>query len=127
MSQLQRTCGCHRCVEGFYTEVASAFAVGAKEIVLVGNVEEAFEVHRKNPDYLLMGEVNGLPIDGFHFGNSPTETLRTDLSNRTLIHRTTAGTQGVIRAVNADKILTSSFVIAKETLNRIVELADVGK
>jgi hypothetical protein len=44
-----------------------------------------------------MGEVGGLPPEGFDFGNSPTRILEHDLTGMTLIQRTGAGTQGAVR------------------------------
>ena len=48
-----------------FTTTAYAFDRGAKEIILVSTIEEAFELRERDGDYLLVGEVNGLPIDGF--------------------------------------------------------------
>jgi len=69
-----------------------------------------------------MGEVNGLPIPGFDFSNSPLEIKNATLRGRRLIQRTTAGTQGVVRSVNASRILTTSFVCATATARRIQQL-----
>ena len=44
------------------------------------------------------GEVGGLRPEGFDFGNSPTYINDADLSGLTMIHRTSAGTQGVVRS-----------------------------
>jgi 2-phosphosulfolactate phosphatase len=45
------------------------------------------------------GEVNGLPPEGFDFGNSPTQVMKLDLRGRALVQRTSAGTQGIVRSV----------------------------
>lgn len=105
-----------------FTTAAVAFGRNAEKIILVGTVEEAFDLQRENPHYLLMGEVDGYPIDGFHFGNSPAEIARHDLTGKTLVQRTSSGTQGVVACINADRILTSSFVVAKATLDRILKI-----
>jgi 2-phosphosulfolactate phosphatase len=104
-----------------FTTAAFAFAAGAEKIILVGTVEEAFNIHARHPEYLLMGEVDGYPIGGFHFGNSPVEIAQQDLTGKTLIQRTSSGTQGVVNSINAERILTSSFVVAKATLQRIMQ------
>ncbi|HEV8722019.1 MAG TPA: ABC transporter substrate binding protein [Candidatus Binatia bacterium] len=48
-----------------FTTAATAFAGEVEEILLVSTVEEAFDLRARYPDYLLIGEVDGLPVDGF--------------------------------------------------------------
>lgn len=107
-----------------FTTAAFAFSRGADKIILVKEVEDAFNLHKQNPDWLLMGEAGGgYPIDGFHFTNSPAEIAEHDLKGKTLVQRTSSGTQGVACCSHADKMLISSFVVANGTLKRIRELA----
>jgi 2-phosphosulfolactate phosphatase len=98
-----------------FTTAAYAFAAGAKEILLASEVQEAFELQRQYPGYLLMGEMGGLPIPGFDFSNSPVAISQADLHGRGLIQRTSAGTQGVIHSSNATRLLAASFCVAKAT------------
>jgi 2-phosphosulfolactate phosphatase len=102
-----------------FTTAAYAFDRGAEEILLVSTVEEAFELRERNSDCLLIGEVDGLPIDGFDLPNSPSALAKLDLSSRRLIQRTTAGTQGVVRAIKADRVLAASLCVALPTAKRI--------
>ena len=78
----------------------------------MGPVEDAFALRRRWPDALIMGEVDGRRVDGFDFGNSTSAIARADLRGRRLIQRTSAGTQGVLAAENADEIVLGSFVCA---------------
>src|SRR5208282_5212468 len=80
-----------------FTTAAFAFSVGAHKIIPVSSPEDAFNLKRQNPDYLLMGEIQGKPIQGFDFGNSPTEIQGLDLKGKTIVQRTSAGTQGIVR------------------------------
>jgi 2-phosphosulfolactate phosphatase len=89
-----------------------AIDAGAVRIIATSEVSEAFELKKKYKNSVLVGEREEKKIEGFDFGNSPTEIIRADLSGRTVIHTTTAGTQGLISAINADSILTGSFVNA---------------
>jgi len=98
-----------------FTTAAYAFAAGAKDITLVGGVEDAFALKKALPNAIIMGEEGGLPISGFDYSNSPTEIDLLDLSGKHVIQRTTAGTQGVVLSENAGLILTSSFVVAGAT------------
>ena len=104
-----------------FSTAAYAFSRGATEIRLVSGIEEALELKAELPNAKIMGEVGGLPPEGFDFGNSPTRILEHDLTGVTLIQRTGAGTQGAVRAVNADVMLATSFVVAKATINYVLK------
>jgi 2-phosphosulfolactate phosphatase len=106
-----------------FSTAAYAFASGATQIILVSSVDEAFVTKKRLPGALVMGEVGGLPVDGFDFGNSPTEILSHPINGRQLIQRTSAGTQGIVRSVNAGALLASSFCCAKATARYIQSLS----
>lgn len=106
-----------------FSTAAYAFSRGAEKILLVGEVDEALSLKSQIPNSKAMGEVGGLPPDGFDFGNSPTQILEHDQSGMTIIQRTGAGTQGAVRCKNADTLLASSFVVARATEKYINELA----
>lgn len=105
-----------------FTTAACAFAVGARDITLVGAVDDAWALREEMPEALLMGEVSGFPVEGFDLGNSPVEVLERDLTGARLIQRTSSGTQGVVRADHAPLILTSSFVCAGATARYLERL-----
>jgi 2-phosphosulfolactate phosphatase len=105
-----------------FSTAAYAFSRGAKEIRLVSTVEEAVALKAQIPNSRAMGEVGGLPPEGFDFGNSPTRILEQNLMGITLIQRTGAGTQGAVRSVNADVMLATSFVVAKATIVYVLQL-----
>jgi 2-phosphosulfolactate phosphatase len=98
-----------------FTTAAFAFAAGASDVVLVGTVAEAFALRDRFPGALMMGEVDGLRISGFDFGNSPADLVAGDLAGRRLIQRTSAGTQGMVRSLRAEPLLAASFVCAGAT------------
>ena len=105
-----------------FSTAAYAFSRGAKQIMLVRGVDEALELKEQTPHSKVMGEVGGLPPEGFDFGNSPTRILEQDLTGITLIQRTGAGTQGAVRSENADIMLAVSFVVAKATMEYVLRL-----
>lgn len=107
-----------------FTTAACAFARGAREIELVGTVEEAFARRTEDPACLLVGEVDGRPVAGFDFGNSPPALLAAELAGRRLVLRSTAGTQGVVAGVNARTILVASLVVARATASAVRALGD---
>jgi 2-phosphosulfolactate phosphatase len=111
-----------------------AFARGARAIVPIADVEEARELKRLNPDWLLIGERHARPLPGFDSGNSPADLERFDLRGRTLIHTTHSGTQGLTAATGADEVITGSFVNAgaivryiRKRAPAVVTLVRMGK
>jgi len=106
-----------------FTNAAVVFSKGAKEIYPVSGVEEALQFKAAIPNSLACGEVGGLPPEGFDFGNSPTQTNLLDLKGKIIVQRTGAGTQGIVRSVNATTMLAASFVVASATVNYIQKLA----
>lgn len=97
------------------TTAATALTHGALAIRPVRTVEEAFAAREADPSLLLAGEVDGDPIPGFDLGNSPLEVAAADLEGRTLVHRTTAGTQGLVGWRTAEPLLFAGLVNARAT------------
>jgi 2-phosphosulfolactate phosphatase len=102
-----------------FSTAAYAFATGVYRIILVSKVEEALELRRALPGSLAMGEVFGIRVPEFDFGNSPAQFDGLDLRGRILIQRTTAGTQGVVLSQNANPLLAASFCTARATVDFI--------
>ncbi len=86
---------------------------GAARIIPVGDKDMAYAYKAAHPDAILVGERLGRILPGFDFGNSPSQIAQADLTGKTIIHTTSAGTQGITNARNADEILTGSLVNAK--------------
>lgn len=95
------------------------FANGAEKIIPVGDSAVAYKLKEENPDMILAGERHGKILPGFDVGNSPSELMRLDAKGKTVVHTTSAGTQGIANAVNADEILGCSLVTAKATAEYI--------
>ena len=85
---------------------------GAKKIIPVGDTQHAFELRERFPGLVLAGERNNRKVPGFDFGNSPFEVLNFRFDGTTIVHTTSAGTQGMVNATAADEVLTGSFVNA---------------
>jgi len=75
-----------------------AFDSGAVRIIATSEVSEAFKLGKNYKNSVLVGERDERKIEGFDFGNSPTEIIKADLSGKTVIQTTTAGTRGLINA-----------------------------
>lgn len=85
----------------------------------VGSVREARLLRDRFPSALLIGERDGKMLNGFDYGNSPTEVCTAELSGRQIIHTTHAGTQGVVNAAQGSEVLTGSFVNGAATARYI--------
>jgi 2-phosphosulfolactate phosphatase len=99
-----------------FSLVPWALARGAEYIVPVGTPEEALALREQIPGCRLAGERDGRPLPGFDYGNSPDEISRADLAGRVLVHRTSAGVQGLLAARAADSVLAASFLTAGATV-----------
>lgn len=95
-----------------FSLAAYAFGRGARSVVPVASVDLARELKSSHPDWLLVGERHARQLPGFDCGNSPTQLEQFDLRDRTLIHTTHAGTQGLVNAEYADEVLTGALVNA---------------
>ncbi len=82
----------------------------AKTIIPVGDIDIAYALKNEYPDYILMGERDDKIPAGFDYGNSPAHIEHVDFTGKTVVHTTSAGTQGIHNATQADEIITGSFV-----------------
>jgi 2-phosphosulfolactate phosphatase len=100
------------------------FTFGIRKSILVSTPEEAFALRKKDNELLLIGEVNGVPIEGFDLGNSPSEILYRGAAffqGKTVVQRTSAGVQGVLAALDvADEVLLASYSLAQSTASYIL-------
>lgn len=97
------------------------FDNGAERVIPVGDIDLAYRLGEQNPDFILIGERYGKKQPGFAFGNSPDEVIKTDFTGKTIIHTTSAGTQGIANAHEADEIITASLVNADAVARYILE------
>ncbi len=100
-----------------------AFGQGAARILPVAAEATARQFKAANPDWLLVGERHARKLPGFDYGNSPSDIAALDLTGRTLIQTTHAGTQGLCAAQDATVVLSAALVNAGATARRIRALA----
>jgi 2-phosphosulfolactate phosphatase len=81
--------------------IVTALANGVTEIIPVNSRKEAFKLKKRG--YLIAGEQNGIKLDGFDIGNSPTELLQ--------LLRKRHQEKLALKTTNATRLL-SSFAIA---------------
>lgn len=96
------------------------YDMGVEQIRPVGTIEEAFSLKHHIQNSVLIGERHGKKCDGFDYGNSPSSIIKKDVAGKTIIHTTSAGTQGIVNAVHASEIITGSLVNAKAVAEYII-------
>jgi len=92
---------------------------GAEKIIPVGDADIAYRLKAQNPEMILAGERHGKILPGFDVGNSPSQLMSIDARGKTVIHTTSAGTQGIANAIQAEEILGGSLVNARATAEYI--------
>lgn len=102
-----------------FTTAHYAFKGGVRRIHLVATAQEAHRLKSAQPELLLSGEVDALPIDGFDFGNSPWEIQQAELSDRELVQRTTNGVAATLRARDSAEVLVAGLINAEATADYI--------
>lgn len=95
------------------TVEAYVIANGAADLIPMGSLEEAYAYREAHPGTILIGERGGKKCPGFDFGNSPSAVIEYDFTDKTVVHTTSAGTQGIALASGADEMLTGSLVNAR--------------
>ncbi|QJB54905.1 2-phosphosulfolactate phosphatase [Pseudodesulfovibrio sp. zrk46] len=91
---------------------------GVTDYLAVGEVEQARKLAAENGG-VLIGERDCIKVDGFDHGNSPTEIENVDFTGKPMVHTTSAGTQGLVGATQAEEIITGSFVNAQAIVEYI--------
>ena len=86
---------------------------GVEKLMPVGDKQIAYDYKKDHNDCILIGERRGIMLEGFDYGNSPSQIENIDFTRKTVIHTTSSGTQGIANAINAKEILTGSLVNAK--------------
>ena len=96
-----------------------AYYAGAARVIATGETDEALRLRNDYRNAVLAGERHEKKVPGFDLGNSPTEVLQFNLTGKTMVHSTTAGTNGLVSAAGADILLAASLVNASATARYI--------
>ena len=92
------------------------FHFGARKLILEPDPAKAIALKEQDPEVILAGEVDEVPIAGGDLSNSPSEIISKGnafFRDRVVVHRTTAGVTGTAAAIDkADVVLLGSYVMA---------------
>lgn len=107
-----------------FTTASVALAEGVSKIVFFADPDDALAYRRAGKADFCAGEVDGIPPDGYDFGNSPYELATAasrgiDIQGKVMAHSTRAGTVGVNAASQADQIYGGSLANAKATIDAV--------
>ncbi|OGP65509.1 MAG: hypothetical protein A2169_13415 [Deltaproteobacteria bacterium RBG_13_47_9] len=103
--------------------IVHALSQGAKEVIPVATVEEAFRVAKAFPagTTLLGGERESQKIEGFDLGNSPEEYTAEKVKDKRLVLTTTNGTKAFYFVSSGGKIFVGSFLNIEALAQRCLE------
>lgn len=102
--------------------IVAALMAGAREVIPVATAADAAAVaHRLGTERtLLCGERASLRIEGFDLGNSPAEYTSEVVGGKTLVLTTTNGTQALLKAQHARRVLCGALLNARAVAEEIV-------
>lgn len=105
------------------TVVTTAIAAGAHSVTTCLDIEHAMLLKREwqgGTAPLLCGERECRPIDGFDFGNSPSEYSPAVVRQRDLVMTTTNGTRAIDAAADCDVMLLACFANLSAVADAII-------
>jgi len=105
------------------SSILNAFANGAEAVIPTETLQEAYNLRRQHPEYLLAGERKGLKPPRFDLGNSPLEFTHEKVCGKTLVFTTTSGTAALTRAKEAKWVLIGALLNAKSVAAKAMETA----
>jgi 2-phosphosulfolactate phosphatase len=96
---------------------------GCSGFIPVSTVEEAMQLAalKKDPDLLLGGERNAMPLEGFHLGNSPRDYRPEKVRGKVVVLTTTNGTQALLAARKAAEVFIGAFLNISALFRRLEE------
>jgi len=102
----------------------TALANGAKGIIPVETIKEAWAHRKEHPEFLLAGERRGLKPKGFDLGNSPFNFSSETVEGKQIILTTTSGTKAISSAKKGRKVLVGAFLNVEAVADAALKIAE---
>jgi len=102
--------------------IIQALSNGAKKIMPVTEIDLAWQLKEKFPEFLLGGERNSIKIEGFELGNSPLEYTKSKVLNKSIVLATSNGSKALKKAEKAKHIFVASFANISAIVKKIDNL-----
>jgi 2-phosphosulfolactate phosphatase len=96
---------------------------GAREVIVVKEVAEAYAYREAFLGAVLVGERGGLKVPGFDYGNSPTEIQRAALHDRQVVFTSTTGAQRLVDCLGASATVVGAPINATAVARHVTALA----
>jgi 2-phosphosulfolactate phosphatase len=100
------------------------FHFGVGKVILEADPEKAALTKKEHPEFILVGELNEVPLENADLGNSPSQIILKGeawFKGKTVVHRTTAGVTGAAAALQgAEEVILGSFLTAKAIADYIL-------
>ncbi len=103
--------------------IVTLFERGCDSVYTASSVSGAWSLAREK-GLLIGGERDGLPLEGFDFGNSPSELQGIDLDGKSVVLTTTNGTKAVRKAASSEAVLIGCFLNASACCKKALEIAE---
>lgn len=93
------------------TVIVQALASGCRMVIPCLEIDEARAIAAGLPEgrSILAGERQGLPIEGFDLGNSPSAFTPEVCLDKTLVITTTNGTRAILASLEAERVFVAAF------------------
>jgi 2-phosphosulfolactate phosphatase len=106
--------------------IATALAHGAKSIAVASEINEAVTMFRQYgfEHCLLGGERKLNPIEGFHYGNSPSLYANDSVRDKVVVLTTTNGTKAVHACKPAKAIYACALLNCSAVATKLIEQVD---
>jgi 2-phosphosulfolactate phosphatase len=115
------------------TTIVHALAAGARQVIPCLSVDDARAAAASltGEKVVLGGERQGVRIEGFDLGNSPSEYTPESVGGRTVVFTTTNGTRAMLRCRKARQVLLAAFanrsaVLAALAPEQVVHIVCAG-
>jgi 2-phosphosulfolactate phosphatase len=105
------------------TSIITSLANNAKSVTPVQTLQEALQLKKEHSNYVLVGERNGVKIQGFNLGNSPISLTVENVQNKNLIMKTTNGTKTLIKLQGSKWVVIGAFLNASAVAKKSAEIA----
>lgn len=99
-----------------------ALVAGGARVCLLASLEQARALKAAHPDWLLLGERQGVKLPGFDGDNSPAAVTRADYRGKTAILTSSNGTQALARLREAGPVFYGSFANASALTERLRQI-----
>jgi 2-phosphosulfolactate phosphatase len=107
--------------------IITALANGAKSIIPVKTIKEAWEYRKDHYEFLLAGERKGLKPKRFDLGNSPFNVSSETVKGKHIILTTTSGTKAISSAKKGKKVLIGAFLNVEAVAEAALKIAEKAK